>query len=222
MATLLDIITRVRMKADDELSQRYAWQNEEIAKDVRDAVKEFCERTLCFEEFVDEDVCQLTIKSGEQYAELDPRVIRINRARLITKKTLVYPVTRQQMEQENPDWDILDAGTPNRAITNIQRNGVILVPTPNINDIMKMSVYRYTLEDVIWDNRDEDLEPPLDEDNLMHGTLYRMYTKQDSETFSDLAKTHLGLWTDVLNRFKKQSLDRDYRNDIVVPLDGAL
>jgi len=108
-------------------------------------------------------VCQFQVNANQRRYVLDPRIIKVGRARVGTTYQPLEPTTIRWLDKNVANWD-----TPGR--TNIpqwyycdqDRGASInmnLVPTPSLNDKCYLSVWRMPLDSEYLKNNDDC--PPL-------------------------------------------------------------
>lgn len=176
---LSELITLFRQEADDTV-QPYLWDDPEVIDFANDAQDEACRRARLL---VDSSTPEITalpvITTDAGLLDLDERIIFIRRARLSGRPALLR-MNMQDMENWNPMWQDMEAGTPTMFITDYTTGKVLLWPKPDTNTTLLLTVVRLPLE--VMD--DTDMKPeiaPRHHRSLRFWMLYRAYSKQDSE-----------------------------------------
>lgn len=156
------------------------WTNEEIAQYLDEAQREFASATLCLPDAT--TFTGITVTAGDPWVVIDPRIVEIRYATLVTAKREVEPTTLVTIKRENTNWSD-NTGTPAAIITDIEAGKGRLFPIPTADDTMDLIVYREPLEEI------EDVSADLEIDNkfrrtLIHRVCALAYLKDDAETYN--------------------------------------
>ena len=212
--TLTKILSLSRGFLDDN-ALPYSWSNDELVEDLNKSINELCEKAELLLDSTTEAICKITITKDLAKYALDERIINIKRARLITYDKRITKRTAQYMDRYYNGWDMATAGsgTPTCFLEDINTGYIHLVPTPDANDVLWLTVSRLPL--LAMDIATPDASPEIKSRyhfELLDGILWRAYSKQDTETYDPKkAANHFGLWQATLNT---RMLEIINRNDI--------
>ena len=192
-----DLAVLFRLAVDDTDADDPLWSDTELNSYMDAAQKEFARRTDYFSDASTAAIVQIPFVADDIFLPLDPRVIKIRSAKLITNKTKIFPVTYADMDNRvsNPsdynspfqfgsiiDWESSE-GTPRYIITDIEINTIRISPIPVVADTLDLMVYRLPLEDIT------DVSQCLEvvEEDYQRGLLFYMkymaYLKNDIDTY---------------------------------------
>lgn len=190
LGELLDIVRRSDL---DDTAQPYLWSDDELTEYADDAQKQACRRGRLLVDSTTDAICEIAVVAGTSVYTLDPRVIRINRARLSSESLPLRFMQVRALDAQAPGWEDWE-GTPEYLVPDWQSGGIRLVPNPTANATLGLTVVRLPLAEL--NDPDDDFEI-RDEylRELRHWIVYRAYMKRDSETFKpDKATEALALF----------------------------
>lgn len=196
LGALLDI---VREELDDTV-EPYLWSNEFLADCATDAQNEACRRARLLIDSSTEDIADIEIEAATHTYDLDPRVIRVERAIVAGETLPLRFVLRRDMDVIRPGWEDEAAGTPEFIIPDWSSRKVRLHPTPDADGTLRMTVIRLPLLPV--NDLDDEFEIPEHfQRNLRHWVKHRAYLKSDSETLDKQASADaLAMFVDEFGR----------------------
>lgn len=176
---LSDLFTLFRQEADDTV-QPYLWDDDELLDFANDAQDEACRRARLLVDSSTPEVTSLPVLAAENgLLDLDERIIFIRRARLSGRAALLR-MNMQDMENWNPLWQDMLAGTPTMFITDYTTGKLLLWPKPDADTTLLLTVVRTPM--VVMDSPDATPEiAPRHHRSLRFWMLYRAYSKHDSE-----------------------------------------
>lgn len=198
----------------------YLWSDVELTAYLNKSIYEFCEKTEIIRDSTTEAICKVTITLGTAKYDLDERVVNIKRARLTTYDRRITKRTAEYMDRYYNGWDSSTAGngTPTCFLEDIDSGHIQLVPTPDANDVLWLTVSRTPLTAMALTSMGASPEiKSRYHFDLMDGILWKAYSKQDTETYdARKASNHFQLWQAMLNA---RMLDVINRNDIDGDID---
>jgi hypothetical protein len=198
MATLLDIVQDVRLRIDDLGHETgtpgpgytYTWEesdrgalfgNRELVRHLNAAHREIAARTRCYRDGYS-PLCQISVVAGTPEYAYDPTILSIEEVFL---ESASQPLQKVQLRDLRGRAFVESyAGTPTHYAEETAPFRVLLYPTPLIDDLLRLTVYRHPLVEWTWELRNETLaEPPTHLfEALVQGALMYAYQKRDTDT----------------------------------------
>jgi hypothetical protein len=190
--TLAELRTALRQRLDD-LASPQLWSDDELTAYLNEAQREAAERALLLYDS-SSSVTQLRVSAGTALYNVDPLVLRIDRAVLASNGNVLRRTTTDELDNEVCHWLYIDAygvasantpwelrtGQPRGYIEQI--GSIRLVPIPTSDDLVKLSLWRVPLEDMA-DDGDEPEIPPRHHARLIDWGERCAYLKRDSDTY---------------------------------------
>jgi hypothetical protein len=105
-----EIIEQSRNDLEDTVTP-YRWSDAELLRHYNKVLNEFCKRTLCFDEYDTTAITQIPIPSNTQTLTMDPRIISIKEAHLVTDNRPLTEATEEWLDINLARWRLND-GTP--------------------------------------------------------------------------------------------------------------
>lgn len=199
---LQGLIAAFRARAQDT-AQPYLWSDDEVKEFANDAEIEAAERASLLRDTTTAAICEVDVVAGTAAYLLDPRIFRVERAKLDLGRVPLTLTSTAAMDRGTGvtprDWRTQSlswqsggsgagweqrTGTPIQAL--LDREGarwkLTLFPKPVADDTLRLQVFRQPLE-AMADNTDQpEIEPRL-HIRLLDWMMYRAYSKEDAETF---------------------------------------
>jgi hypothetical protein len=176
-AELLEI---ARIELDD-VAAPFLWSNPEMLEYLDDGQNEAARRGRLLVDSTTTATCQITVVSGTHTYTLDPRVIRVNRARLVDGDLPLSVVMMRDLDCY-PGWESWSE-TPRIYCPDWESGKIRLVGNPSAAGVLNMTVVRLPLLPV--NDMHDTLELRAEHQrNLRHWVIYRAYLKRDSETYN--------------------------------------
>lgn len=181
--TASDLITLFRREVDDPAyfpdanfpDAKSFWSNYELLQYLDQAQKEFAERTLVFK---DDDSFKPAIVEDDPWVELDPLILRIERAEIESTEVIVPVYTIEEFQtslyvddygiRRTTSWES-NAGVIQCFIRDIYQDKLRAYPIPEQDDFLLLTVRRYPLNNITA--LDQVLEVP---ERWQFGLLYGM------------------------------------------------
>lgn len=177
LAELLNI-TRIEL---DDVAEPYLWSDDELLEYANDAQNEACRRGRLLVDATTPAICQITMVANTAAYTLDPRVIRVNRAKVDGEAVpLAFCMTRD-LDARFPGWEDWSE-TPRIIVPDWETNKVRLVGTPDAGGTLNLQVVRLPLVDMMDIDDEPEIRPEYQR-NLRHWIKHRAYLKRDSETY---------------------------------------
>lgn len=177
--TLAELRALFREEAGDT-AEPFLWPNSILNLYANEAQTEACRRGHLLRDSVTA-ICQIAVTAGDPIVELDPRILDIQRMRLASQFIQLRGISVQEMDDSIPGWEN-QTGLPWRGVTDYQSNAIRLWPSPAANDVLKLSVIRLPLVDMVADTDEPEIRKEY-HPQLVQWMLHRAYAKQDSEVF---------------------------------------
>jgi hypothetical protein len=198
MATLLDVIYDVRLRADDlggdtgtpstgytyyfEEDDRGAlFKNIELVRFLNAAHREIAVRTRCYRD-TDSGLCQIRVSAGAAIYEYDPLILSTEEVLL---KSTGQPLRKIQLRDLRPlQANYETTGTPTHYLEENAPFRLMLHPTPAVADTLYLTVYRLPMDEWTWAQRKTQIYEPPDQlrEALIQGALMYAYQKRDADT----------------------------------------
>lgn len=164
----------------DTESVQLRWTNEEIVRNIQQARYFYYRRTLPVREL--DSKFNISLASGKQTYDLNPKIIQIVKARLISSGLELDRVDINDL------WDIKDLATysttPTKYSPNYESHSILIYPIPDSTDTLQLLVDRFPLRDLTWDNPECGLEvSPEHEITLIWYATHLCYLKDNPNTF---------------------------------------
>jgi hypothetical protein len=180
--TASELITLFRRQSEESAytsdsdmpSAASLWSNYQLIQFINQAQYEFAERTLCFK---DGTTFLLDVEADEPTLTIDERILRIERAELITADRRLDLKTIEEFDQTGiDDYGIRRStswrtrtGTPQFLITDITADTARLYPIPEEDDTLQLTVRRHPLVEIT--DFDDELEVPT---RWQYGLLHKL------------------------------------------------
>lgn len=167
------------------------WKHVEIVRYADLAQREFARFT---EWFYDRSFVPV-VTADDPWVTLDPRVIRVERAKLVTLNRPVVVCATARLDEYMPSIDAYDnnwssdwesiTGTPKIALTDQEQGKLRLVPIPVDADTLQLTAVRFPLRELKDYTFGMEVTDPEHQDALLDYMRYRGYTKQDADAFDE-------------------------------------
>ena len=157
----------------------YLWSEEEAYAYMNDAYVQFVRLTFGVSD-VTSDVTQISVTAGEKYSELDPRILKIRKATLLSNNRPVKIRNAGDGDEQPGD---LAPGHVHSMIIGEQDDLCRWAQVPVTDDTVALSVYRLPLNEITSDNDNFTDVRPHHHLHLMKWMKHLAYAKQDAETF---------------------------------------
>ena len=199
-----DIKDKFRLAVDDPESpgggddSDSLWTDEEIFSYMDDVQHRFAEITELFLDSTTVEITQIAVTANDPEVTLDPRIIDITRAVLNSTGRKLKIAKSEDLDASYfeddygssliNNWETL-TGTPKCLILNIDEDKGRLAPIPVANDILKLTVVRYPLEEIIDGFQIVEGFKSRYLQTFITGMKGLAYQKEDSDVFDlDLAR----------------------------------
>lgn len=178
----------------------YLWPITNAVEFADDAQNEACRRARLLRDSTTVDICEIALEVGTAVYALDPRVIRVDRARLEGETVPLRFCLMRNADSMCPGWDTWDNSTPQFIIPDHSSRSLYLAAPPDATGTLLLNVVRLPLATL--NSTDDDLEIPLHHQrSLRHWMTYRALLQHDSETFDKkAAETALSLFEQEFGR----------------------
>lgn len=128
-------------------------------------------------------MCSIAIAAGDEIAPLDPRIVRIIRARVDGQDVAV--VSGEDMDGIFPAWqDDANRNKPTHLISGMTSGAMHLWPRPKEAGTIRLTVQRLPLKPLRNDNDKPEIRPEL-HPGLVDWMLYRAYSREDTDLHND-------------------------------------
>ena len=217
--TVNELITLFRRSAEDsaythdrDMPESFSlWSNYQLIHFIDQAQKDFAEKTYIFR---DDQNFNIIVETGIPNVSLDERVLRIERAELLSSNHLLAVKSIEEFQNStgqddygvsrHASWEER-TGTPDVLITDINSGYARIYPIPEADDEIKLTVRRLPLIDLV--DLDEELEIPS---RYQFGLLYKVQIEAFSSPkallmgYGDALVAAKEKWEDFLIQAHKQ------------------
>jgi hypothetical protein len=176
---LSDLITLARIDLDDEAAPN-RWSDEELEDAANEAVDEACRRARLLRDSTTTAICQIALTAGQTLAVLDPRVIRVERARIDGQVVPLSLKLMRDMDRCAAGWEDYENAIPTVAVVDYQSRVLRLVPGTEGVATLKLTVVRLPLAPLAADDDVPEI-PAHVHRSLRHWIVYRCLMNPDSE-----------------------------------------
>jgi hypothetical protein len=172
--TLSELIISARDWLDDRV-RPYLWPDAELARYANQAVEEACRRAELLT-----DTLSIPVTSGIADYPLEPSVSRVIRARLQSQTNPMTQWSVLKRDRAFPTWDS-SSGRP--VIFIVGPNAIQLLPIPDADDTLNLSVARGPLAKMVGPNDIPEIPATLHE-GLIAWMCRCAFRKKDADTQS--------------------------------------
>lgn len=218
-----ELLSALRISILDDVEEPYLWADSELYRALDLALLELLTEVPYLNQPLPATE-NIAITAPTALYNTPAGVTKIFRGYLVTSKTqlpVVDAATGFAGTDQTP-FNPSDTATP-YLIDWAIAGQIQLVPAPAANDTLRLEVLRLPSATIVSDP-DATLPFPVQHhESLLHGSAYRLFLKQDAETY-DLpqSKHHQGLWERSKEAFKRDMIRRRAAQRINKPLPGAL
>ena len=195
--TIDQLLADCREELDDQ-SEPYLWSDTRLVSLINEAVSQANIRAHLFVDETTAEICSIAIVAGTAEYDLSRSIITIEQARLLstTGETLTRASESYLDYFRGANWR-QDSGRP-EFIVRTTRNRLLLSPTPDATDTLKLKVWRHLTDDETLAKGDDLLDIGLEAQHhakLLHWVCHRALMKRDVETQSMRdSETHLAMF----------------------------
>lgn len=164
----------------DDTVEPYLWSDDELDDAANEAAEEACRRARLLRDSTTAEITQIALTAGQTLVTLDPRVIRVERARIGAGSVPLALMLMRDVDRCYPGWEDYAQATPRLAVVDYQSQALRLVPPPDEAATLHLTVIRLPLAPM---NDDEDHpEIPLHVHRaLRHWMVFRARLNPDSQ-----------------------------------------
>jgi hypothetical protein len=157
----------------------------------------------------------VAVTAGEPVVDLDPCVIKIRKAALVSRSEPLKRKYAADMDEKNSNWES-HTGTTNSYIADYETNAIFLYPIPALDDTLKLTVVRTPLIDMVRDTDTPEI-PARFHDALVPYVVFKARSIEDSELY-DPRKAAAAM-VDFEKEFgpKRSAKDEMYENSQPLP-----
>lgn len=145
-----------------------------------EAIREACRRALLLVDRSTAAICTYAVTAGNPVVTLDPRIIKVRRADLVSSSTPLIRKYVTDMDEYSPGWEN-HTGSTGSYIADYEPGKICLYCIPAQNDTLKLVTVRLPLDDL-----EEGLSPeiPLQyHDALRHYVVADVRNTDDTELY---------------------------------------
>jgi hypothetical protein len=186
-----DLLALARTELDDE-EEDYLWSDALLYQYLDLAQLEFAKQTECFKDSFTDSVVEVDVAANESTVELNPLIIRIEKAYLKSENTEVRVINENEIAQEyeGETWRTA-TGTPQFLVFDADSTYGRLIPTPTANDTIYLSVIRYPLRAVSATSTTIEIKDRRHQYMLLDWVKHLAYSVNDADVNNpELADKH--------------------------------
>lgn len=186
--TLAELIVLYREQSFDN-AEPYFVSDEVLTIHANEAQDEACRRGELLVS-TSAPFCAMSFAADDETVDLDPRIVRIKRARINGKACSVF--TADMMDEMFPEWlDDDSRSEPRILVEGVETGRLHLWPRPAASGTIKLTVQRLAIDKMAGDMDTPEIRAEL-HPALVDWMLYRAHSKEDQEIFND-TKARLAL-----------------------------
>lgn len=174
-----ELLAMVRRDELDDDSTPYLWSDASLIEYAEDAENEACRRASLLRDATTTAICRITLAAGTASYDIDPRVLRVRRARLVGNAPL-RPMTTAELDECRSGWED-ESGEPVAYVADWETGALRLYPTPNAVGTVELQVVRLPLVAMNDMEDTPEIHARFHRD-LRHWIVKRAFSKKDSET----------------------------------------
>lgn len=185
------VVLLARQGTLDDIAEPYLWSDEELLDYLDEAQEEAARRARLFLDATTTAIVTITLVAGTAVYALDPRVIRVERARVVGQEMPLRLLLTRDLDARLANWEA-SIDPVSAAVVDWQTDSLRFVGIPQAAGTVNLQVIRRPLEPLV--NMDQELEIRQHHTrNLIHWIAHRAYQKRDAETYHhDKSEMHLG------------------------------
>lgn len=199
--TMGELMDAFRARAFDTVVP-YLWSDDEVREYADDAENEAAERARLLRDSTTAEICEVEVVADTAAYILDSRILSVERAKLDLGSSPLSLTSTPAMDAENGRWESC-TGTPSRMVLDAEQGTwkATLNPTPQVNDTLRLQVYRLPIALLSTDESNiPEIHPRL-HIRLVDWMMARAYRKQDAETRDELkAQEHEAIFESAFGR----------------------
>jgi hypothetical protein len=197
MATLAQRVTAWREMLDDT-EELYLWSNDELTSYADNLQKQIAADIPLLIDRSTSAICEVSLSQSDGLIDLDPRIIRITRAKIDGESRFLVLQDSEHMDTYYPEWDsTADEDTSTILVVNgVGTDQAFLYPPMDDSGTLKLVVVRLPLVTLDWTTHNA-VAMELDKyaHLFIHGIMRQAYLKQDTDTYDRLrSEQHRVLW----------------------------
>src|SRR5262245_719792 len=222
--TLGELIALYRQQADDQTSHPL-WRDDELLRWANDAEVEACRRARLIVDSrsvtqgtgtaTTDGICRITLGSGVEFYDLDPRIIYLRRVKLASRTIPLESFDYRDLDCTSPGWES-HTGNVTGYVRGLDSGKFRPYKIPNGTDTVNLLVVREPLEPMEDPNDKPEINPRYHR-NLVDWMLFKGYSRMEAQTYDpELAAKHLALFeAEFGTRNKAAALEEEWaRNNL--------
>jgi hypothetical protein len=185
---LEELIALYRAQSMDQIKSVGGGDSDVFCKDdlltiyVNEAQEEACRRSELLRDS-SSPMCTVAIAADEEIATIDPRIVRIIRARVDGQDVAL--VSDEVMDSIFPAWqDDTSRSRPTHLVEGMTTGALHLWPRPKDAGTIRLTVQRLPLKPLRNDFDKPEIRPELHR-GLVDWMLYRAYSREDTDLHND-------------------------------------
>ncbi len=213
---IADIVNNARLKLDDVV-EPYLWSDDELAEYLNTSVEELCNESYLIKDSTTADICTINIIADTANYPTSDKITSIVTAKLDSMTNYL----RQIDDGVIADYDGYTITTPSFSYDG---SSITLYPTPTVDDILHLTVYRLPLNTINMANAYNELEVPRRWQNYLYYGIFRLaYDKNTSDTYDPQMRDRYAVqWEIVKDKILRESIKSYNVSRRIVPMYGAM
>lgn len=175
---LLQLRDLTRNRLDDK-TEPYLWSDEDLNSYINQAINEAAIRSKCIIDSTTNDCCKIEVLSNVSNYALNPAIFQIKRVFDETNIKTLVKESFERMDDLNEKWQQL-TGMPSHYLCDLDSNIITLYPIPTENLVLRLTVARTPLNELINDNDITEI-PVFYHADLAWWCMYLAYSEQDAD-----------------------------------------
>lgn len=192
---LLQLRTSARAQVDDSVAP-YLCSDELFTEFANEAQEEACRRARLLVDSSTPEVCNIDVDVGDEFAELDARIIAVRKVRVVGQPDFLVKTRRADLDHLGTTW-LDEEGEVCAWVPDMETGKIRLYRKPTEAIQLAMTVVRLPLDEMAADDDAPEIKLQMHR-QLVHWMRYRFYSLPDAEA-NDPKKA-----TDALLAFEQQ------------------
>lgn len=174
---LSELLERFRSDADDKVTP-YLWSDADVKFWLNEAEQEACRRSVLLKDSSTTEICRVTAGTSNPWIKLDPRIVRVLRAKPTSQTYPVGLLSSNHMDNTVPNWESATGTELNSLITDLETGKLRTFPIMTADVAVELTVQRLPLKDMSELSHCPEIRKESHV-KLVHWALFKAYSVPD-------------------------------------------
>lgn len=138
------LLRTFRLQMMDNVGPHYLWTDEDVFDYADQAQKLLCREVRGIADAVTPEVCRVAISAGQAFSPLDPRVLEVRTATLVSQRRPLRPIGTNELDTYRSE----QTGIPSGFVVGLSDGFVRWDCVPVVSDVAELAVYRLPLRPI--------------------------------------------------------------------------